>query len=230
MEMEERVHADEGVGSSVKKKTKSSKNEKRKERKSKRKDKDAAEKSSQKKGKKRDKPSKDKGEDPIEETCGSAMREGRFGDTPGKKATVATKPPRDQEHKREYVEGSMVLVQEGDRYTEFTMKLRGLLKEGQKVDEHLVIVPLKEGRTEPIINTPNEIPLNQTDLGTHVKANPKATFKKRRPRGKDSANIDEEDWPDPEVWFSTVFSCDLPPEEILDRVRHTWKRNGGRNL
>ena len=111
------------------------------------------------------------------------MREGRFGGTPGKKVTDATKPPHDHEYKREYVEGSVVLVQDGDRHTEFTMKLRGLLKEGQKVDEHLVIVPLKEGRTEPIINTPNKIPLNQTDLGTYVKVDPKATFEKRRPRG-----------------------------------------------
>ena len=230
MEMEEEVNGDEEAGSPVKKKTRSSKNEKRKERKSKRKDKEAAEKLFQKKGKKRDKPSKDKGEDPIEETGGSSMRDGRFGGTSGKKATVATKPPHDHVHKREYVEGSVVLVQEGDRHTEFTMKLRGFLKEGQKVDEHLVIVPLKEGRTEPIINTPNEIPLNQTDLGTHVKVDPRATFEKRRPWGKDKANIDEEDWPDPEVWFSTVISCDLPPEEILDRARHEWKRNGGRNL
>ena len=128
------------------------------------------------------------------------------------------------------MEGSVVLVQEEDRHTEFTLKLNGLLKEGQQVDEHLVIVPLKEGRTEPIINTPNKIPLNQTDLGTHVKVDPKTTFEKRRSWGKDNANIEEEDWPDPEVGFSTVFSCNLPPEEIFDRTRHERKRNGGRNL
>ena len=52
---------------------------------------------------------------------------------------------------------------------------RGLLKEGQKVDEHLAIMPVKEGNTTPVLTTPNEIPLNQTDLGTNINVDPKAT-------------------------------------------------------
>ena len=98
------------------------------------------------------------------------------------------------------------------------MKLRGLLKEGQKVDPHLVIMPAKEGITTSIITTPNEIPLNQTDLGTNVNVGPRATFEKKRPWGKDNAELNEEDWPNPEVWFSVVISSDEPPEEIIDRV------------
>ena len=98
------------------------------------------------------------------------------------------------------------------------MKLRGLLKEGQKVDEHLAIMPVKEGNTTPVLTTPNEIPLNQTDLGTNVNVDPRATFEKKRPWGKDNADVNEEDWPNPEVWFSIVLSSDLPTEEILNRV------------
>jgi hypothetical protein len=51
-----------------------------------------------------------------------------------------------------------------------------------------------------------------------VNVDAKATFEKKCPWGKDNADLDEEDWPDPEVWFSMVISSDVPPEEILDRV------------
>ena len=227
MAMEEEDVDDDMTCTPVRKKKKSSKSDKRKERKSARKGKDSTEKSSLRKGKKRDEPSKDKGEDPIEETGGSALRSTL---RKGKKATVSAKPPHDHKFKREYVQGSVILSQDGDRHTEFTMKLRGLLKEGQKVDEHLAIMPVKEGMTTPILTTPNEIPLNQTDLGTNVNVDSRATFEKKRPWGKDSADVPEEDWPNPEVWFSIVLSSDLPTEEILDRVRHEWRKNGGNRL
>jgi hypothetical protein len=217
-----------------KKKKKSSKKETRKERKSARKGMESTtEKPSRsKKGTKRGKPSEDKGEDPIEETGGSTLCEGRFStarSTPGKKVQVREKPPHDHKFKREYVEGSVVLSQD-DHHTEFTMKLRGLLKEGQKVDEHLAIVPAKKGSTTPVLTTPNEIPLNQTDLGANVNVDTKSTVEKKHPMGKDSADLNEEDWPDPEVWFSFVVASDVDPEEILDRIRHEWKKNGGRRL
>ena len=86
------------------------------------------------------------------------------------------------------------------------------------MDEYLAIIPVKEGSTTPVITTPNEILFNQTDLGTNVNVDAKAIFEKKCPWGKDNADLDEEDWPDPEVWFSMVISSDVPPEEILDRV------------
>ena len=92
-----------------------------------------------------------------------------------------SKPPHDHKYKREYVEGSAILSHEEDRHTELTMKLRGLLKEGQKVYPNLAIMPLKGGNTSPVITTPNDIPLNQTDLGYNVNVDAKAVFKKRRP-------------------------------------------------
>ena len=220
---------DGGTNSPVKKKKKSNKTDKRKEKKSARKEKEST---SKKTGNKRGKPSADKGEDPIEEIGGSAMRGGRFsaaGKTSGKKTQVNSKPPHDHKHKREYVEGSAILSHEDDRHTEFTMKLRGLLKEGQKVDPNLWIMPLKEGNKSPVITTPNEIPLNQTDLGSNVNVDAKAVFEKRRPWGKDS-DLPEEDWPDPEIWFSLVISSDEPAEEIIERIRHEWRKCGGNRL
>ena len=123
----------------------------------------------------------------------------------------------------------MILSQDADHHMELTMKLRGLLKEGQKVDKMLAIMPLKEDNTTPVIPTPDEIPLNQTDLGTNVNPDKKATFKKKRPWGKDN-NLPEEDWLDPKVWFSFVISSDEPPEDILERIRHEWKKCGGNRL
>ena len=122
------------------------------------------------------------------------------------------------------MEGSVILLQEDDRRPELTMKLRGLLKEGQKVNAKLAIMSLKEGNTKPVINTPNKIPLNQTDLGSNVNVDEKTTFEKRRSWGKDN-DLPEEDWPDPEVWFSFVISSDEPPEEILEHICHEWRGN-----
>ena len=75
----------DGMNLPVKKKKKLNKIDKRKEKKSARKE---TESTSNKTEKKRAKPSEDKGEDPVEETGGSAVRGGRSpaaGKTPGKK-------------------------------------------------------------------------------------------------------------------------------------------------
>ena len=93
------------------------------------------------------------------------------------------------------------------------------------MDPHLTIMPLREDKTSPVITTPNEVPINQTDLGSNVNVDSKAVFEKRRPWGKDS-DLPEEDWPDPEIWFSFVISSDEPPEDILERIRHEWKKSG----
>ena len=45
---------------------------------------------------------------------------------------------------------------------------------------------MKEGNTEPVINTLNKIPLNQTDMCSNVNVEEKATFEKRRPWEKDN--------------------------------------------
>ena len=57
----------------------------------------------------------------------------------------------------------------------------------------------------------------------------KAVFEKRIPWGKDS-KLPEEYWPDPEIWFSFAISSDESPEEILERIRHEWKKCGGNRL
>ena len=35
---------------------------------------------------------------------------------------------------------------------------------------------------------------------------------------------------DPEVYFTFCVSCDDEPEEIVERVRHEWRRKGGNKL
>ena len=161
----------------------------------------------------------------------SNLRSGKFstaGSTPGRKATVAVKPPHDHEHKRTFVEASRRLVEE-DKRAEFPMAVRGLVKECQKVDPHFVMVPIKEGVETPVITTPSEIPLNYTDLGLNVRLSKNANFQKKRPWGAEG-EVSEEDMVDPEVYFTFVISCDVEPEEILDLVREEWRRTGGNRL
>jgi hypothetical protein len=156
----------------------------------------------------------------------STIKEGKFS---GRKAKVATKPPHDHKHKRVYVEASRVLA-ETDKHTEFTMAIRSLLKEAQKVDEHFEIAMANEGKEGYSITQPHEVPLNHTDLGAYVKLPDNASFEKRRPWGMSAQDATEEDLVDPEVNFSLVISCDEEPEEVLSRIRQEWRKNGGNRL
>ena len=42
--------------------------------------------------------------------------------------------------------------------------------------------------------------------------------------------MDEDGLKDPEVCFTFCVSCDDEPEEIVERVRHEWRRRGGNKL
>ena len=120
----------------------------RKERKAARKKKEKAGKSKSKKGK-RKVPEEDQGEDPDGRKgdapgTPSSMRTGRFshaGNTPGRAPTAKTRPALIHQHKRIYAEGSRELKNEDDPHTEFTMAIRLLVKEAQKVDETFVLAP-----------------------------------------------------------------------------------------
>ena len=142
---------------------------------------------------------------------------------------MAMKPTHDHKHKRIYVEASRVLS-EADKHTEFTMAIRSLLREAHKVDAYFEIAPATEEKQEHSINQPHEVPLNHTDLGAYVKLPDNASFEKRRPWGMRAEDATEEDFVDPEVYFSLVISCDEDPEEVLSRVQQEWRKNGGNRL
>ena len=210
------------------KKTKKSKKDSRKEKKSARKESLSG---------KRKTPEKELGKDPegvgkIPSTP-TSLRQGRFstaGSTPGRKAATASKaPPHEHLHKRIFGEASKVLSAE-DKHTEFTMGIRALLKEAQKVDKYFAIMPLDEKEEGPILVEPTEVPLNHTDLGANISFAPNVSFEKRKPWGKSKEDLGEDDYIDPEVYFSFVFSCDKDPEDIFNRIRQEWRKHGGNRL
>ena len=139
------------------------------------------------------------------------------------------KPPHDHVHKRVYAEGSRRLKDE-DKHLEYALALKALVKEFQKVDPEFAIVPLDDDAKEPIINSPNDVPLNHTDLGANIQLASNASFQMKRPWGSDGQDVREEDMVDPEVNFGFVFACDKDPEKLFDRVKQEWRRQGGNRL
>ena len=125
----------------------------------------------------------------------SAMREGKFN--PGCKVTEI-KPSHNHKHERIFIEDSTESTND-QKHIEFTMKMRGLYKEEQKVDETIIINPIASGTKGSVITKRNDTSLNHTDLGANVKVADNASFQKRRPWGRGKEDIPEEDWKDPEV-------------------------------
>ena len=85
-------------------------------------------------------------------------------------------------------------------------------------------MPVKEGNIIPVLAILNKIPLNQTDIGSNVNMDAKVTFEKKCPWQKDNADLNKEDWLDPEVWFSCVVASNMDQEKILGRILHEWKK------
>ena len=70
------------------------------------------------------------------------------------------------------------------------------------MDESFVILPVFKKEEAPILTTPNEVPVNQTDLQANIKFPYNVSFEKKRPWGKEAHEVQEEDLEDPEVNFS----------------------------
>ena len=209
----------------------------RKERKAARKKKEKAGKSKSKKGK-RKVPEEDQGEDPDGRKgdapgTPSSMRTGRFshaGNTPGRAPTAKTRPALIHQHKRIYAEGSRELKNEDDPHTEFTMAIRLLVKEAQKVDETFVLAPAREDNEEPTLYTPNEVSTNHTDLQKNVTISQKARFTKQKPWGRGNEDVPDDELISPVVDFNFVFHCNEDPGYIIGNIYAEWNRHGGRKL
>ena len=128
-------------------------------------------------------------------------------------------------HTREFTTASCVLSQE-DKYSEFTMKIRALLTEGQKVDEFFAIETIEGGNSKGRWEIPAQVPFNFTEMGENILIPENAKFEQIKPWGRNATKADgtEADPQDPEVYFTFCFSCDKDPETILQRVRPEWRR------
>ena len=134
-------------------------------------------------------------------------------------------------HTREFTTASCVLSQE-DKYSEFTMKIRALLTEGQKVDEFFAIETIEGGNSKGRWEIPAQVPFNFTEMGENILIPENAKFEQVKPWGRNAKKADgtEADPQDPEVYFTFCFSCDKDPETIMQRVRPEWRRQGGNRL
>ena len=101
------------------------------------------------------------------------------------------------------------------------MKIRGLLIEGQKVDDFFAIETVGIRTTKGGWETPAQVPFNFTDLGGNILIAENAKFQQVQPWGEHSKKADgtDADPQDPKVYFTFCFSSDKDPESILRRVR-----------
>ena len=123
-------------------------------------------------------------------------------------------------------------MSQDDKHSELTMKIRGLLIEGQKVDDFFAIETIEIGSTKGRWETSAQVPFNFTDLGRNILIAENAKFQQVQPWGKNAKKADgtDADPQDPEVYFTFCFSSDKDPEAILQRVRPEWRRQGGNRL
>ncbi len=96
------------------------------------------------------------------------------------------KPLSEYKFQRVLGEASAVLTNEDDCYSELTMDIRLLMRGAQKVDDAFIILPVVDGEEDPVLVTPNEVPLNQTDLQANIKLTNNASFEKCCPWGKNA--------------------------------------------
>ncbi len=108
------------------------------------------------------------------------------------------------------------------------MVIRLLMKEGQKVDPGMVFHSVDEGSDEDcLVVSPNQIPINQTDLLAIVKLPGNASFEKRKLWGKKKEEVEDDEWRDPEINFSMSMGSKVHPDTILRRIKLEWRKNGG---
>ena len=128
-------------------------------------------------------------------------------------------------HSREFTTASCLLSQD-DKYSEFTIKVRALLAEGQKVDEFFAIETIEGGNNKRRWETPAQVQFNFTEMGENIQIPENAKFEQVNPWGKNATKTDgtKAAPQDPEVCFTFCSSCDKDPESILQRVRPEWRR------
>jgi hypothetical protein len=157
-----------------------------------------------------------------------------------KAAKAKAKQDYNHKHKRVVLEASLVCSKEGKdaKYDEFTLGMRALFKNMQKVDATVVIEPVLVGSGKKLVE-PSEIPFNHTEMGKHIQqTGGNKSFDMRKPRKNEKKkggrryndDEDEEGLVDPEVYCSLAISCDVNPQVVLDRVSCEWGRIGGNRL
>ena len=156
----------------------------------------------------------------------SNIRTGKF--SPIKPKWLYSK--HNHKFKREHVTASKVLTDD-DRYLELAMSCRAFMVESKKVDTNFVFEPVDPKNTEGRVENPTQLPINYTNLTATIKVSENANFEKSKPWGRKKwRGVDEDGLEDPEVYFAFAFSCDVDPDDLIERVIHEWRRQGRNRL
>ena len=78
-----------------------------------------------------------------------------------------------------------------------------------------------------------EVPTNMTELGGNIQVSGNSrSFEMRRLWNKDKkqGDSDEDELKHPEVYFSFSMSCNIEPEDLLNRISFEWGEMKGRRL
>jgi hypothetical protein len=128
---------------------------------------------------------------------------------------------------RVLVEASMQL--KGDAPVQkFIVNLQELLKNGQLVDKHFALCPIKEdGRTKKI-QDPSGVPTNMTLLSAFFKI---SSMKGQNPFEKQKVWKNNKEVKgevrNPVIYFAFAFATNKDPKDLLARVSHKWHRCSG---
>ena len=99
------------------------------------------------------------------------------------------------------------------------------------MDENFVINSCKEGGKNLSLMT--DVPTNMTELGGNIQVPGNSrNFEMTRPWKKDrkQGDSDEEKLKHPEVYFCFAISCNIEPEDLLNRIIFEWGEMKGRRL
>ena len=186
--------------------------------------------------KKKKKKDKKKNKKNKEDGAGSILKQGKFAKAAEEKADAARAKVAAEEARKKYkheftrtiVEASLICKNEGieAKFDEFTLGVRSLFKQIQKVDKKAAMDPIDADGER--LWEPNDLPFDHTDLGAWIMKGGNKVFEMKKARKNDRE--EEDRYLDPEVYFTFGFSSDVDPLKIIDRISCEWGRIGGRRL
>ena len=124
-----------------------------------------------------------------------------------------------------------ITLEADDKHMDFTQTIGKLIFNAKKVNEHFVINSCKEGGNN--LSEMKEVPTNMIGLGGNIQVSVNIrSFEMRRPWEKDKkqGDSDEDELKHPKVYFSFAMSCDIEPEELINRISFEWGKMKGMRL
>ena len=123
------------------------------------------------------------------------------------------------------------VLTDDDKYLELAMSCRGFMVEAKKVDKMFVFEPVDPKNAEWRVESTAQLPINYTNLTATIKVSENAKFEKSKPSGRKKwRGVHEDSLEGPEVYFVFDFSCDVDPDDLIERVIHGWTLQWGNSL